>query len=120
MSTSTLSTGRAKRIEKFVEQFSDEQIDMGFESRRTFPRYRMGEAVDILLDSYDMPAELVTASGRDISTGGIGLYTNRPIRPGTEMIISINNGQERFISKAVAIHSTLSVGMFKIGARFTM
>jgi hypothetical protein len=117
MST-TLSTGRAKRIEKFVERFADEQIDMDYESRRTCPRYRMGETVDVLLDSYEMPAELVTASGRDISTGGIGLYTHRPIRPGTEMIISINNGQERFISKAVAIHSTLSVGLFKIGARF--
>jgi hypothetical protein len=78
----------------------------------------MASAVDVMLDSTNAPAEVILATGRDISIGGIGLYSHRPIPPGTEMIVSIDNGRDRLLTRAVAVHNTLSVGLFKIGTRF--
>lgn len=109
-----------ERIGQFVDQYAATPFDSTYETRRAAPRYTMGETVDILLDSYETPAEVVLATGRDISLGGLGVYANKPIRPGTDMVVRITNGAETLLSKAVAVHSTQSVGLFKIGARFVI
>jgi hypothetical protein len=108
-----------ERIDRFVNtNYSDNSYEGGFETRREFPRFPMADTVDVMIDSVVTPAEVVIASGRDISKGGIGFYSHRPIPMGTEMIISIDNGRDRLLTKAVAIHNTMSIGMFKVGARF--
>ena len=120
MATTMFSSARIERIEKFVNKFVQPQGDDPYETRRDATRYTMNEPVDLLIDSHESPADMILASGRDISSSGIGLYSNRPVKPGTEMLVSVNTGREKFLSKAVAVHSTLSVGLFKVGARFTL
>jgi hypothetical protein len=120
MVTTVENTGKVKnRVEKYINTFyatSDATSD--YETRRSAPRFPMADTVDIMLDSDRTPAEVILATGRDISLGGIGLYSHRPIPMGTEMLINIDNGRERLLTKAVAVHSTMSVGLFKVGARF--
>ena len=60
----------AEKIEHFVDRFSFQELDAGCEHRRQTPRYAMAEPVDLLIDSTETPADLVMASGRDISAGG--------------------------------------------------
>lgn len=115
-STSVIS----ERVGRFVEQYGDEAVRSDLETRREHPRHTMSEPVDVLVDSTQTPAEVILATGRDISLGGIGVYTDRPLPPGTGMVLSIDNGREKLFAKAVAVHSTLSVGLFKIGARFVV
>lgn len=120
MDTMTTETQPAafERVERFVDGFRDEEVTDDYETRRSHPRFNMTESVDVMIDSYQTPAEMVMASGRDISAGGLGIYSHAPINVGTEMIVSIENGQEKLIARAVAVHSTQSVGMYKIGTRF--
>ncbi len=118
MTATLLENALHRRIGKFVNNYVTDEIDMSYETRRAFPRYPITEPVDVMIDSYESPAEIFQATGRDISLGGLGLYTHRPIPAGTELIISIDNGQERLLTKAKAVHSTLSVGLFKIGVEF--
>jgi len=109
------------RVGKFINAYyAASDFDNNSEVRRSSPRYPMSDTVDVMVDSVKTPAEIITATGRDISTGGIGIYSHRPISPGTEMIINIDNGRDRLLTKAVAVHSTMSVGLFKIGARFIL
>lgn len=109
-----------ERVERFVDDYVTHDIDMSYEQRREYPRYPMTEPVDVMIDSYESPAEMIQATGRDVSLGGIGIYSHRPIPEGTEMVINIDNGKDRLLTKAVAVHSTLSVGLFKIGTKFIL
>jgi len=118
MLTETTNSAVAERVSGFVEQYATDNPEPGFETRRAHPRYQMPEPVDIMLDNAETPAEVIFATGRDISIGGIGVYANRPIPPGTEMVVGIDNGTSRLLTKAVSVHNTLSVGLFKVGARF--
>ncbi|NLE28052.1 MAG: PilZ domain-containing protein [Phycisphaerae bacterium] len=108
-----------ERINRFVNKhYSTEDYSSDFETRREFPRFPMADTVDVMIDSTHTPAEVVMATGRDISTGGLGFYSHRPIPAGTEMVLSIDNGQDRLLTRGVAVHNTLSVGLFKVGVRF--
>ncbi len=110
-----------REVGEFIQDYTIEpgrQDSDGQEIRRKHRRYALGESVDIMLDSSQRPAEVLTATGRDVSLGGIGIYSHRPISVGTDMVVSIDNGSNRLVKRAVAVHSTLSVGLFKIGARF--
>ena len=109
-----------RRIGKFINNYVTDEVDMAYETRRAYPRYPMTESVDVMIDSFQSPAEIFQATGRDISLGGLGLYTHRPIPSGTELIVSVDNGKERLLTKAKAVHSTLSVGLFKVGLEFKM
>ena len=118
MVTTTPISGMSEKIERFVEHFRTHAATSEFETRRTAPRFLMAEPVDVMIDSDETPADVILASGRDISSNGIGIYANKPIRAGTEMIVSIESGTDRLLAKAVAVHSTMSVGLYKVGARF--
>lgn len=120
MVTAVENTGKVReRVGKFINTFyASNEIPSDYETRRSAPRFPMSDTVDVLLDSDQTPAEVILATGRDISMGGIGIYSHRPIPAGTEMLINIDNGRDRLLTKAVAVHSTMSVGLFKIGARF--
>ncbi len=120
MVTAVENTGKVRnQVEKFITTFyANTEEERGYETRRSSPRFPMSDTVDIMLDSDKTPAEVIMATGRDISTGGIGLYSHRPIPMGTEMLINIDNGRDRLLTKAVAVHSTMSIGLFKVGARF--
>lgn len=107
-----------ERIERFVGHYGAETAASEFETRRAYARFPMNEPVDVMIDSSETPAEIVLATGRDISNSGIGVYSHQLIAQGTEMLISIDNGQGKLLAKAVAVHSTLSVGMYKVGMRF--
>jgi hypothetical protein len=122
MVTTVENTGKVReRIGKFINTFyTTAETSSDYETRRSATRFPMADTVDIMLDSEQTPAEVILATGRDISTGGIGIYSHRPIPTGTEMLINIDNGRDRLLTKAVAIHSTMSVGLFKIGARFVI
>jgi len=110
-----------ERIGKFIDKYYvTSDIPVEYEKRREFPRYPVADTIDIMIDSPDTPAEVILATGRDISMGGLGLYSHRPIPAGTEMVINIDNGRDRLLAKAVAVHSTMSVGLFKVGARFVV
>jgi len=116
-----METKVRERVGKFINAYyATSDIDTNYETRRSSPRFPMSDVVDIMIDSSQTPAEMVTATGRDISSGGIGIYSHRPIPIGTEMIVNIDNGRDRMITKAVAVHSTMSVGLFKVGARFIL
>lgn len=108
----------AERIQSFVDAYSDDNLSADFRSRREHPRHTMKEPVDIMIDSSETPARMVLATGRDISCGGIGLYFHEAVSPGTRMLLNIDNGRQKLLAKAIAVHSTLSVGMYKVGARF--
>jgi len=120
MVTTVENTGKTRnRVGRFISTFyASSEIASDYETRRSAPRFPMADTVDIMLDSDQTPAEVILATGRDISQGGIGIYSHRPIPTGTEMLINIENGKDRLLTRAVAIHSTMSVGLFKIGARF--
>lgn len=118
LATSTPTT-LSERIARFVEDYASEDVRNQFESRRNHPRYTMSEPVDIMIDSETTPAEVVLATGRDISNGGIGIYANQSIPSGSDMVVCIDDGRDKLFARAVSVHSTQSVGMFKIGARFT-
>jgi c-di-GMP-binding flagellar brake protein YcgR len=108
-----------ERIDRFISTYyATPEFDREFETRRKHTRFPMAETMDIMLDSTQTPAEVILTTGRDISEGGIGFYSHRPIPAGTEMVINIDNGKDRLITKAVAVHNTMSVGLFKIGAKF--
>lgn len=114
-----METKVREHVEKFVTtHYATTEYDSSYETRRKSLRYPMSTPIDIMLDSSQAPAEMVLATGRDISVGGIGFYSHRPIPAGTEMILSIDNGQDRLLTRAVAVHNTLSVGLFKVGTRF--
>lgn len=106
------------RLERFVNCYKAWQMDSAYERRRAYPRYPFTEPIDIMIDEFKYPADILQVSGRDISLGGIGFYSPRPIPAGTELIVSADNGSERLVARAVTVHSTLSVGLFKVGARF--
>jgi len=115
----TMETKLQERIGKFIRtHYGFQEPASDYETRRVFPRYPMAEMVDVMIDSKTTPADMVQATGRDISTGGIGLYSHRPIPAGTEMIVSVDTGKTRLLTRAVAVHNTVSVGLFKVGARF--
>ena len=115
----TMETNLQDRMGNFIRtHYGIPEASTDYETRRTYPRFSMSETVDVMIDSKETPAEMVLATGRDISTGGIGIYSHRPIEPGTEMIVSVDNGRERLLSRAVAVHNTMSIGLFKVGARF--
>ena len=109
-----------ERIETFVDRYGHDQADGDSESRRQCTRFTMVEPVDILLDLSETPAEVVLATGRDVSTTGMGVYMNHPVEPGTNMIVSVDNEPGRFQTKATVVHSTLSVGLYKVGMRFVI
>ncbi|MFA5864683.1 MAG: PilZ domain-containing protein [Phycisphaerae bacterium] len=108
-----------ERVGKFINDFYlTSGTTNDYETRRNARRYQMTDTVDVMLDSTETPAEVILATGRDISTSGIGIYSPRPIPVGTEMVVNIDNGKDRMLAKAVSVHSTMSIGLFKIGARF--
>jgi len=107
-----------QNVDYFLQKFSNLPTDTKDEFRRRHPRFPLREPADVMIDSADSPAEVLMASGRDISRGGIGLYAHRPIPPGTEIIVSVGRGKQGLLKRATTVHSTLSIGLFKIGARF--
>jgi hypothetical protein len=108
-----------ERVGRFIDIFyNDSNVSTDYETRRGCSRYQFSDPVDVMIDSKETPTDIIMATGRDISKSGIGLYSHRPIPEGTEMIINIENGRDRLLAKAVAVHSTMSVGLFKVGARF--
>lgn len=107
------------RIDRFItKHYAAEEYNKDMETRREFPRFPMADTVDVMIDSAQTPAEVVMATGRDISKGGIGIFSHRPIPAGTEMVLSIDNGHDRLLTRGVAVHNTMSVGLFKVGVRF--
>jgi hypothetical protein len=107
------------RIDRFINtHYASVEYNKDFETRREFPRFPMADTVDVMIDSAQTPAEVVMATGRDISKGGIGFFSHRPIPTGTEMIVSVDNGRDRLLARGVAVHNTMSVGLFKVGVRF--
>lgn len=115
------TSGISQRIEDFVQHYSVSTGQLQAEVRRRCTRYEMPEPVDVMLDSSQTPAEVILAAGRDISVSGIGLYANRPVAVGTEMVVGVDTSSHKLLAKAVAVHSTASSpGLFKIGARFVV
>ena len=108
-----------QKTEEFLKDYVVGQAIQDQELRRSNPRYPLGETVDLMIDSADRPAEIVTATGRDLSQGGVGIYSHRPIPPGTDVVINIDNGRKKLLRRGLTVHSTLSVGLFKIGTKFT-
>jgi len=111
-------TAVPKQVQSFVDDYIIGPTNKEDDVRREHPRYPLGEAVEIMLDSSQRPAEIIMATGRDISLSGIGLYSHRPTPKGTDVIVNINNADNRLTTRAITVHSTLSVGLFKVGARF--
>jgi hypothetical protein len=108
-----------ERIDKFItSHYATPDYSRDYETRREHPRFPMADTVDVMIDSSQTPAEIVLGTGRDISEGGLGFYSNRPIPLGTEMVINVDNGKDRLLTKAVAVHNTMSVGLFKVGIKF--
>ena len=108
-----------ERISKFIgTHYATSRYDQQFETRRESPRFPMADTVDVMIDSAETPAEVVLGTGRDISEGGLGFYSHRPIPAGTEMVLNIDNGTDRLLTKGVAVHNTMSVGLFKVGVKF--
>jgi hypothetical protein len=108
-----------ERIDRFINTYyATPEFDRDFETRRQSPRFPMADTIDVMLDSTQTPAEVILATGRDISEGGLGFYSHRPIPAGTEMVINVDNGKDRLLTKAVAVHNTMSVGLFKVGVKF--
>ncbi len=109
-----------QNVKRFVDCYKVPEINNTYETRRIYPRFPFAEQVDVMIDEFGYPAEVIQATGRDVSLGGIGFYSPVPIPSGTEIIVDVDNGRERLLARAVTVHSTLSLGLFKVGAKFVV
>lgn len=110
---------KSNQLTDFLSGLCDSVSPGPHEIRRRHRRYVYPESVDAVLIGRDY-SDPLPMTARDISAGGIGLLSRQPIRPGTMMMVALNrhDEDEQMWVRATAMHSTQTVGFYKVGVRF--
>ncbi len=85
--------------------------------RRTFPRFPTEDNYYLQLPT-SQPDEFIYARGYNISPQGLGVFCKVKLDSGAHVSVFDESGSDEPWMTGTIVHSTLTVGGFKIGLRF--
>ena len=75
---------------------------------------------DLAARMMPVPRKLSSSCGTCVSFQAESQQLQLLDNDNTEMVVSVDNGSDRLLARGRVVHSTMSVGLFKVGVQFVV
>ena len=108
-----------EQMARFIEQIRCEISPLErSDGRRAHWRFAYAIPAAVELEDPPVLGEPIYITTRDISVDGLGFVSHYNLRPGQKVLICVDANGSQLEVPATVMHSTISVGMYKVGVEF--